>query len=56
MECETCRGEIAALRATLEAAADSPVPERGGDYGAAVWARLEPRLGDVEAGSRGARP
>jgi anti-sigma factor RsiW len=33
VECETCRGEIAALRATLEAAADSPVPERGGDYG-----------------------
>ena len=53
-ECETCRGEIAALRATLEVAADSPVPERGGDYGAAVWARLEPRLGTSRAGRLGA--
>ena len=52
-ECETCRGEIAALRATLEAAADSPVPERGGDYGAAVWARLEPRLDTSRAGRPG---
>ena len=53
-ECETCRGEIAALRATLEAAADSPVPERGDDYGAAVWARLEPRLAAPGVGRVGA--
>jgi putative zinc finger protein len=43
-ECETCRAEIDALRATLEAAAESVVPERGDTYGAAVWARLEPQL------------
>ena len=42
--CEACRAEIEALAATLEAAAAAPVPERGEDYGAAVWARLEPQL------------
>ena len=47
--CEVCRAELAALRATLEAAADSPVPERGEDYGASVWARLEPQLTSVSS-------
>jgi hypothetical protein len=42
--CEACRAEAAALRATLEAASAQAVPERGDDYGAAVWARLEPKL------------
>ena len=51
--CETCRAEIDALRATLEAAADAPVPERGDDYGAAVWERLEPRLASAAPASVG---
>ena len=42
--CERCRNEIEAVRATLEVAADSKVPERDDEYGARVWARLEPRL------------
>jgi hypothetical protein len=45
-QCEACRAEAAALRETLEAASAQPVPERGDDYGAAVWARLEPKLKD----------
>ena len=48
--CEACRAEIAALGATLEAAADSPVPQRGDEYGAAVWARLEPQLAAARPG------
>ena len=44
-QCEACRAEAAALRETLEAASAQPVPERGDDYGADVWARLEPKLG-----------
>ena len=36
-QCEACRAEAAALRETLEAASAQPVPERGDDYGAAVW-------------------
>jgi putative zinc finger protein len=44
-ECEPCRAEAAALRATLEAASAQPVPERDDRYGAQVWARLEPKLG-----------
>jgi hypothetical protein len=46
-QCEACRAEAAALRATLEAASAQPVPERGDGYGADVWARLEPRLNDA---------
>ncbi len=46
-QCEACRAEAAALRATLEAASAQPVPERGDDYGADVWARLEPKLNDA---------
>ena len=50
--CETCRAELAALRTTLEAAAESVVPERGDDYGAAVWARLEPQLASAAPARR----
>jgi hypothetical protein len=42
--CETCRAEAAALRTTLETASEQTVPERGDDYGARVWARVEPQL------------
>jgi hypothetical protein len=43
-ECAACRAELEAIRAVLEAAAAAPVPERGPDYGARVWARLSPAL------------
>ena len=48
-ECEACRAEAAALRQTLEAASAQAVPERGEEYGAEVWARVEPRLGVARA-------
>jgi hypothetical protein len=48
-KCEACRAEAAALRQTLEAASAQPVPERGDDYGADVWGRLEPKLGNARA-------
>lgn len=51
-ECEACRAEAAALRETLEAASAQAVPERGDDYGAQVWARLEPKLGTRVATTR----
>lgn len=42
--CAACRDAFDALRRSLDAVAPEPVPERGEDYGAAVWARLRPRL------------
>jgi len=38
------RRRFEALRLTLDALEEPPVPERTGAYGAAVWRRLEPRL------------
>jgi hypothetical protein len=43
--CRTCRESYQALRADLARIAVEAVPARGDDYGAAVWRRLEPRLG-----------
>jgi hypothetical protein len=42
--CESCRNEAEEVRRVLRAAASDDVPERSEDYGAEVWARLEPRL------------
>ena len=42
--CERCRTDAEEIRRVLRAAASDDVPERGEDYGARVWARLEPRL------------
>ena len=42
--CETCRGELEAIRRTLAAVPVEAVPERGEDYGAQVWERIRPRL------------
>jgi hypothetical protein len=53
--CEACRAELAAIRATLDAAASVPVPERGDDYGARVWARLEAHLDEAGAGTAAPR-
>lgn len=41
--CRECAARLDALRHDLEAV-PGEVPERGADYGARVWARLEPRL------------
>ncbi|HYO15973.1 MAG TPA: hypothetical protein VE685_22460 [Thermoanaerobaculia bacterium] len=38
------RARYETLREVLEAVDDGPVPERGESYGAAIWARLQPRL------------
>ena len=43
-ECGECRAAYGAIQRTLNLADGLPVPERGADYGAEVWRRLEPRL------------
>jgi hypothetical protein len=43
-ECEACRAALDALRRDLAAVPVPEPPERGADYGAEVWARLQPRL------------
>jgi hypothetical protein len=43
-ECAECRASYAALQRTLNAADALAVPERGADYGPAVWRRIEGRL------------
>ncbi len=48
--CEICRRELAALAESLEAVASVPIPERGEDYGAEVWARIRPRLDESKPG------
>lgn len=42
--CPLCRTALDQIRATLDAAATLPVPDRGDDYGARVWDRIESRL------------
>jgi hypothetical protein len=44
-ECPECRDSYAALQRTLNAADALEVPERGADYGAQVWTRIEAKLG-----------
>ena len=44
-ECAECRARRDEIAETLTAASAWSAPERDEDYGAAVWARLEPRLG-----------
>jgi hypothetical protein len=44
-ECPACRAALEAVRADLSALPAPEPPERGADYGAQVWARLQPRLG-----------
>jgi len=43
-ECAACRAALAAARADLSAIDVPEPPERGADYGAQVWSRLQPRL------------
>ena len=42
--CDTCRERLAALRASLDAIAQSPVPDRDESYGRVVWARVQQQL------------
>jgi len=44
-ECEACRSEFRALKLVLNTVDSAPVPERGAEYGQAVWKRIEKKLG-----------
>ncbi len=43
--CESCRAAYANLQRVLNVVDALPVPERGPNYGARVWHRLQPALG-----------
>ena len=51
--CAACRASLESIAATLMLAGRHEVPERGEDYGAAVWARIEGRLHREAEGPRG---
>jgi hypothetical protein len=42
--CQACRTELERIEAVLSALDNLPVPERGPEYGRAVWQQLAPRL------------
>src|SRR3984893_2600681 len=42
--CTTCRTELDRIEAVLGALDNLPVPERGPEYGRAVWQQIAPRL------------
>src|SRR5258708_6691001 len=44
-QCEHCRAEYRVLQTTLNTVDSAPVPERGAEYGADVWRRIEKRVG-----------
>jgi hypothetical protein len=44
-QCEHCRVEYRALQTVLNTVDTAPVPDRGADYGTAVWRRIERRVG-----------
>ena len=44
-QCEHCRAEYRALQTVLNTVDTAAVPERGPDYGTAVWRRIERRVG-----------
>ncbi len=46
--CASCRSELEGLRRVLAAVEAGPLPERGAAYGAEVFARLLPRLEEME--------
>ena len=48
-ECEGCQRQLATLGRELAAVRPVSIPERPADYGARVWARLQPRLADQRA-------
>jgi len=42
--CQACRSELGRIEAVLRALDNLPVPERGPEYGRAVWQQIAPRL------------
>lgn len=44
-QCDHCRAEYRAVQTVLNSVDAAPVPERGPDYGSAVWKRIEGRVG-----------
>ena len=46
-QCDACRAALEALRRDLAVVPVPDVPERGEDYGAQVWARLQPQLTEI---------
>jgi hypothetical protein len=42
--CGACRAELERIEAVLRALDNLPVPERGAEYGRAVWQKIAPRL------------
>jgi hypothetical protein len=42
--CTTCRTELDRIEAVLNALDNLPIPERGPEYGRAVWQQIAPRL------------
>ena len=43
--CEQCRADFRSLQLVLNSVDSAPVPERGAEYGQAVWQRIEAGLG-----------
>lgn len=48
-ECAECREDLARIEAVFVALDAMPVPDPGEDYGARVWQRIAPRLGEKKA-------
>ena len=44
-QCERCRTEYRSVQTVLNTVNAAPVPERGPEYGSAVWKRIERRVG-----------
>ena len=44
-KCEQCRTEYRGLQTVLNTVDSAPLPERGPEYGAQVWKRIERRVG-----------
>jgi hypothetical protein len=43
--CDRCRADFRSLQLVLNSVDSAPLPERGAEYGQAVWQRIEARLG-----------
>ncbi len=50
--CAACRATLGRVRVALAAVRPEEPPDRGADYGARVWERLQPRLGPPRMGRR----
>lgn len=54
--CEGCRREYIALCRVLAAVDTAPVPERGEGYETELWARLRPRIEEIQAARKSRWP